>query len=674
MSTFDGIVREFPDIRVDFFRRSVDQPPPLACFLSHVHSDHLAGLESLRSPFVYCSAATREILLRLERYPCRINFAKGILEARVQTFKGLKGLLKPIPLDTPTEIELAPGHCIQVTLIDANHCPGAVMFLIEGDGRAILYTGDIRSEPWHVNSVARNPALIEYTHGIKTLDKIYLDTSFIDDVPFQTKAEGIAELLGKVSRYPPDTIFHLQAWTYGYEDVWIALSKALKSRVHVDDYKMRIFSSLQAKPENDRFGQSIHLCRESPALTGYMCGNTYRPGCLTTDENVRLHSCEKGNYCSTIEKGPVVWIQPIIAHTTGGIDRLEHGIGGGADDLEREVELDLVSSANLNRLLQILGENQIVSESTKTAVRDLLLKKPLSGRNVPLDLDMSCFGDKKEADVVEVMALIGEKLAHRPDEADLMLDGAEDGLPKTIRFPYSRHSSLPELRHLVTIFKPKDVWPCTVDPMTWNMNNVTIKVLFGDCCSGTLFAHDAIMEAWAKDHQRMYRAEFEVGGNSPVSGQSAIRHAQPAMMNTSPQPSHSPQHITEIVEEVCKSAIWTDGQLTEEGSEVIEGSCRDKRNFAAFAGDADDSQDTVASHASIISQLVEGASLVRADAYEAMLRNLGGGEWTAIGLLSTTDHHTYASQDPTTFSDEKGDRNKRTRTVQRSPRVGISKP
>lgn len=65
MSTFNGIVSEFPDIRsvsnnlsialiltiaVDFFRRKPDVRPPLACFLSHVHSDHLAGLESLRSP------------------------------------------------------------------------------------------------------------------------------------------------------------------------------------------------------------------------------------------------------------------------------------------------------------------------------------------------------------------------------------------------------------------------------------------------------------------------------------------------------------------------------------------------------------------------------------------------------------------------------------------------
>jgi hypothetical protein len=103
--------------------------------------------------------------------------------------------------------------------------------VIEGQGKAILYTGDIRAEPWFVNALARNPTILEYTHDLKTLDKLYLDTSFLQDIPFQTKSEGIADLLAKVQRYPDDTVFHLQAWTFGYEDVWIALSKALKSRV-----------------------------------------------------------------------------------------------------------------------------------------------------------------------------------------------------------------------------------------------------------------------------------------------------------------------------------------------------------------------------------------------------------------------------------------------------------
>jgi len=87
--------------------------------------------------------------------------------------------------------------------------------VFEGGGKAVLYTGDIRSEPWFVNTLTRSPYLVEYACGLKSLDTIYLDTSFIDDIPFQTKAEGIRELLQKVAKYPPDTIFHLQAWTYG---------------------------------------------------------------------------------------------------------------------------------------------------------------------------------------------------------------------------------------------------------------------------------------------------------------------------------------------------------------------------------------------------------------------------------------------------------------------------
>lgn len=59
------IETEFPEIRIDYFLANPNAAPPLACFLSHVHSDHLLGLESLRAPFVYCSAATKEVSFSL---------------------------------------------------------------------------------------------------------------------------------------------------------------------------------------------------------------------------------------------------------------------------------------------------------------------------------------------------------------------------------------------------------------------------------------------------------------------------------------------------------------------------------------------------------------------------------------------------------------------------------
>jgi glyoxylase-like metal-dependent hydrolase (beta-lactamase superfamily II) len=44
MSTFKGVIEEFREIQVDYFRANGRRP--LACFLSHIHSDHLAGLEN----------------------------------------------------------------------------------------------------------------------------------------------------------------------------------------------------------------------------------------------------------------------------------------------------------------------------------------------------------------------------------------------------------------------------------------------------------------------------------------------------------------------------------------------------------------------------------------------------------------------------------------------------
>lgn len=140
-------------------------------------------------------------------------------------------------------------------IFQANHCAGAVMFLIESQVNAILYTGDIRctfeakldrllflinlmlyaAEPWWVNTIIRNPIVIPYTCGLHTLDKIYLDTTFAskNDLhrEFPTKADGLSELLTKISKYPASTIFHFHAWTLGYEEVWIALASALGSQV-----------------------------------------------------------------------------------------------------------------------------------------------------------------------------------------------------------------------------------------------------------------------------------------------------------------------------------------------------------------------------------------------------------------------------------------------------------
>ena len=57
--------------------------------------------------------------------------------------------------------------------------------------------------------------------------------------------------------------------------------------------------------------------------------------------------------------------------------------------------------------------------------------------------------------------------------------GTENGksLPKVITFPYARHSSYSELCHLVRIFNPKDIYPCTVNEENWHEGKLTLRVI-----------------------------------------------------------------------------------------------------------------------------------------------------------------------------------------------------
>ncbi|OJA13131.1 hypothetical protein AZE42_07518 [Rhizopogon vesiculosus] len=77
------------------------------------------------------------MLLRHEVYLERTKNDRSIKE----------GLAAHVPLNTPMEFELSSTETVTITLIDSNHCPCAVMFLIEGPRGAVLHTGDMRVKP-----------------------------------------------------------------------------------------------------------------------------------------------------------------------------------------------------------------------------------------------------------------------------------------------------------------------------------------------------------------------------------------------------------------------------------------------------------------------------------------------------------------------------------------------
>lgn len=464
------------------------------------------------------------MLLRLEKFPHRMNFSRGILESRKQTYKHLKMLLKPIPLETPTMIELSPGNSICVTLFDANHCSGAAMFLIEGQGKAILYTGDVRSEEWWIQNLVRHSKFVLYASGLRKLDTIYLDTTFASNIErrqsFQSKAEGLRELLEKVDAYPEDTVFYFNAWTFGYEDVWLALSQFLNSQVHLDRYRYGIYTSVS---KNN--GAALE-CPEAPVLCGFRCGNTDQPGILTRNQTVRLHSCERNTGCPIWDPENatgIVTITPIIARQ-GNIEVREAGAGGGHGDLNQIHELDLTDMIAVQQLFYLcltkIKDESVLGKIVKMLQAEIDAKRKgiqleaddedskLDLENIPIDelpdmlAEMAKNGPrtKKEEDEVEVKpavppTLTTSTLDHRP-------------LPRQITFPYSRHSSHSELRSLVAAFKPRDVWPNTFSKPQYFNESDSMENLFGDLCDrrpGQQMAFDREMRAAVADCQRSSR-------------------------------------------------------------------------------------------------------------------------------------------------------------------------
>ncbi|KAI9705946.1 MAG: Protein artemis [Candelina mexicana] len=379
------------------------------------------------------------------------------------------------------------------------------MFLIQGQGKAILYTGDIRSESWWINSLVRNPVLVPYTFGTLRLDKIYLDTTFAVNSDqyrcFPSKAEGLRELLELIALYPDDTVFHFNAWTLGYEEVWIALSSALKSQVHVDQYKMRLYKSIAPLLEN-----RVN-CHEGPPLCGFKFGNRYQSGCLTSNQDTRLHSCERGTVCSALEDTDVVTITPIISRLSTGAELPELGAGGGGGDLNETHELELDDAGEVGMLLKLCVDK--VSDPTSVAKIITLIstamvsdrqRLPLGGLALAADGDNLTLSDfakllmitaeGKESQGQEKRVKPGSNRSHKRTSSGAL----SDELPRTITFPYSRHSSYEELCLLVKAFKPKDLYPCTTDEERWH-HGVSMSALFGHLCSATTFSHDQEMNA-----------------------------------------------------------------------------------------------------------------------------------------------------------------------------------
>ena len=116
----------------------------------------------------------------------------------------------------------------------------------------------------------------------------------------------------------------------------------------MDSYKLKLYQSLRGNSTDTNNAQ--FLTSEGRVLAGYQCGNSTQIGCLTNDINVRVHSCEKGLRCESVDEN-TVYIRPIIARNSAGQELGEIGVGGGGGDLSRRPELELDDPLVIDKLL-----------------------------------------------------------------------------------------------------------------------------------------------------------------------------------------------------------------------------------------------------------------------------------------------------------------------------------
>lgn len=213
------------DISVDYFLKKSGSRYN---FLTHAHSDHYRGLDKKWTRSVYCSPETAKLLPHIMGYTADSPPPAG--------------LINPLEENVPHKFD-----SFQVTLVNANHCPGAVMFVFEGSkieeiaGGAVLCTGDFRADKMFLESLKPGNQLhwmTEIKFGI-----IYLDNTYFSlDMPFPERCEAEKILLKAIEAHPHENIV-IPLHRLGREELIQAISRILNEPIMVYDER-KVISDL----------------------------------------------------------------------------------------------------------------------------------------------------------------------------------------------------------------------------------------------------------------------------------------------------------------------------------------------------------------------------------------------------------------------------------------------
>jgi DNA cross-link repair 1C protein len=165
------------------------------------------------------------------------------------------------------------------------------------------------------------------------------------------------------------------------------------------------------------------------------------PGCLTADENARIHSCDPEIPCSVMASRKAVFIMPIVTHTDDGSEVPEFGAGGGIGDLYQSHELELLDESAVKGLQKLCLE-QIKDIEILSETRAMINSAFESGKRT-LSLDKYGIREDDNMSLKEFVTVLSRGLSKgassfsmdsmaRSDSMSTSLDKAGNELPTVV--------------------------------------------------------------------------------------------------------------------------------------------------------------------------------------------------------------------------------------------------
>ncbi|XP_073840441.1 DNA cross-link repair protein snm1 [Musca autumnalis] len=187
-------------------------------FLTHFHADHYIGLTKKFAKPLYMSSITARL---------------------VRTFIPIdEQYIHELNLNEPVVV-----NDIEITALDANHCPGAIMLLFKNKKtqKCILHTGDFRA--WH--GMEEEPAFWN-----NTIDTIYLDTTYLSQkYAFCTQYESIdrAKLViqdFQTKHSDKKILYVCGSYVIGKEKFWSSLAEQFGLRVWTEENRSKALEAI----------------------------------------------------------------------------------------------------------------------------------------------------------------------------------------------------------------------------------------------------------------------------------------------------------------------------------------------------------------------------------------------------------------------------------------------